>query len=114
MKTYMRWMIVAVVMVIGGFVPGGSPARAQGFGFGYVSPGFSMGIGPVGPAYYGPGYLGPGFVGGGYYGGYPLVAPAPILVPRPMYVAPPMFGPRPYYYGGFRGGYRYYPRAYPF
>ncbi len=90
MKTFgFRWVGLAVVLV-GSLVGGTSVAQAQGFGFSYNSPGFSLGINQ--PAYY-----------GGYY---PV---APVVVPRPIVVAPGYYGPRPFYpsYGyGYGYGYR--------
>jgi hypothetical protein len=98
-----------LAVVILGF--GASPVRAQAFGFGYSSPGFSLGVGTGGYGYY----------GGGYYPGYPVVAPAPVVVaPAVPYVVPrPFYGPRAFYgppvaygpriYGGWGyGGYRPY------
>lgn len=87
------------------------PARAQGFSFGYAGPGVSVGVNTGGFAY-----------GGAVYGGYPVVAPAPVVVApyppvvvtRPVVVGRPLvYGPRPFYgprvYGG---GYR--PYGYPY
>ena len=86
-KFAQRWLFLAVVLVgFGGL--GASSAPAQGFGFSYNSPGFSLGLGQN--AYYGGGY-------------YPV---APVVVPRPIVVAPPIaYGARPYY-GGYGYGYR--------
>ena len=101
MKAIGRSMLLAGGLVIGAFGMGATPAHAQGFGFGFSTPGASLGFGS---GVYG-GYGGFGGYGGlypGYYGAYPYVTPpyvvagAPIVVPRPVVV------PRGYYYGGGR------------
>jgi hypothetical protein len=93
-----------------------SPARAQGFSFGYAGPGVSVGVTT-------PGYGYPGGVVVG--GGYPVVAPGPVvvapypapyLVRRPVIVPGPIVGPRPIYgprvFYGPRGYGRYRPYRY--
>jgi hypothetical protein len=110
MKT--NWKSLALVggLALGCFAVGNTPARAQGFSFGYAGPGVSVGVNTGG-----------GFYGGGFYGGgYPVVTPAPVVVapyapvvvPRPVYVARPLYGPRPFYGPRVYGGYRPYPRNY--
>jgi hypothetical protein len=106
MKTSLKSLVVASVLGVGGLAFSAAPARAQGFSFGYTTPGFALGVGS--------GYGAP--VYGGYYG-YPPVAPPvvvrpPLVVPRPIYAAPyvvarPIYGPRFYGYG-----YRPYRRLY--
>lgn len=98
MKTTWRTLAVVGVLAVGGL--GSSEARAQfvggGYGYGYGGPGVSINIG-AGRGYY-P-------YAGGYYGGYPLVAPAPVVI-----APPPVIVARPPYYSGYRGygGYRYH------
>jgi hypothetical protein len=95
--------LLAGVLGVAGAVVGSTPARAQGFAFGFSTPGLSVGVGS--PVY------------GGYYGAlpvapYPYVVPAPVVVPRPVVVAPPIYGPRPYYRYGYGYGYRPYHHPY--
>jgi hypothetical protein len=112
MKT--NWKSLALVggLAFACFAVGSSPARAQGFAFGYAGPGVSVGVNTGG-----------GFYGGGVYGGgYPVVTPGPVVyapypqvvVQRPVYVARPFFAPRPIYaprvYGGYRARPYYYTR----
>ena len=89
MKTKWKIWAIAGVIAVGGLTLGTSPAKAQGFSFGFST----------GPA---------------YYGGYsPLVVPAPpvVVAPTPVFVPQPyVVAPRPYYrsyrpYGGYRGDY---------
>jgi hypothetical protein len=100
MKTFWRSLAFAGILTAGGLGLGVSPARAQGFTFGYSGPGLSLGVAS----------------GGGYYGGYPVVTPAPVVVtPPPVVVPPPYVVARPYYpgyYGGYPGGYRPYHHHY--
>ena len=104
MKTHWQTMILASALVIGGISLGATSARAQAVGFGYTSPGFSIGVGTGGV---------------GYYGAYPYAAPvmvapaAPVVVaPGPAVIPAPVMVGRPYYYPrnyGYRGyGYRGY------
>jgi hypothetical protein len=105
MKTFSRSMWLAAALAVGIVGVAASPARAQGFGFAYNSPGFSMGIGT-------PGY---GFYGGSYYGPYPYVAPAPVVVPGPVVAPAPFIVQRPFFprrFYGYGYGYRY--RPYPY
>ena len=105
MKTNVKSLALACGLAVMAFVWGAGPARAQGFSFGYAGPGVSVGVNTGGFGY-----------GGAVYGGYPVVAPAPVVVapyapvvvPRPVVVGRPfLYGPRPFYgprvYGG---GYR--------
>ena len=118
MKTNVKSLTLACGLAVMAISWGAQPARAQGFSFGYTSPGVSVGVTTGGYGY-----------GGGVYGGvgYPVVAPgpvvvapyapvvvapyAPVVVQRPVIVGRPFYGPRPIYgpraYGG---GYRPYPR----
>jgi len=100
MKTIGKSLAFAGLLAIGFLGFGAVPARAQGFSLGYSSPGFSVGVNTGGYGYY----------GGGVYPGYPIVAPAPIVVaPRVPYVVPgPIYGPRPF----FRPPVVYGPRVY--
>lgn len=112
MKTIGKSLAFTGLLAVGLLTVGASPARAQAFGFGYSSPGFSIGVNTGGYGYY----------GGGVYPGYPVIAPAPVVVaPRVPYVVPgPIYGPRPFYrppvvygprvYGGGYRPYRYYGR----
>ena len=102
MKAIGRSMLLAGGLVIVTFGLEATPAHAQGFGFGFSTPGAAFGFG-------GGGYGGYGGYGGlypGYYGGYPYVAPpyvvagALLVVPRPYVVPGPVGWPRGYYYGG--------------
>ena len=101
MKTFWRSLAFAGILTVGNLGPVVAPAHAQAFGFGFASPGLSVGVASGGVGY------------PGVYPGYPLVAPAPIVVaPAPVIVPPPYVVARPYYggyYGGYRGGYRPYP-----
>ncbi len=104
---------LAAMVVVGCVGLGASPARAQGYSFGFSTPGFSLGV-SQGPY---------GYYGGGYYPGYPVVRPGPVVVapavpyvvprpiygPRPLYGPPVVYGPR-VYGGGFRGAPFYYGR----
>ncbi len=94
MKTTLRTLTFLGVFGVAGLVLGARPAQAQ-VSLGIATPGFALGVGP-----------GVGYVGGGYYPGYPVVAPAPVIV------APPVYAPRPFY-GGYGYGYGYGPRPYP-
>jgi hypothetical protein len=110
MKTNVKSLTLACGLAVMAISWGAQPARAQGFSFGYSSPGVSVGVNTGGYGY-----------GGGVYGGvgYPVAAPgpvvvapyAPVVVQRPVIVGRPVYGPRPIYgpraYGG---GYRPYPR----
>ncbi len=102
-----------------GLALGASPARAQGFSFGYSGPGVSVGVNTGGYGY-----------GGGVYAGAPVVVPGPVVAPAPVVVGPYapvvvtrpvvvgrpfVYGPRPFYgpryYGGpYRPGPYYYRR----
>lgn len=114
MKAIGRSILLAAVLGIGVLVLGSTEVRAQGFGFGYSSPGVSFGIGTGG---YG-GYYGNfgGYPYGGYYGPYPymgapMVVPGPVVVPRRVFVPGPAVMPRGYYHGGGRfRGYPYHRR----
>jgi hypothetical protein len=77
MKTNGKSLVLAGGLAVMALAWGASPARAQGFSFGYAGPGVSVGVNTGGLGYY----------GGGYYGGYPAVAPVPV-VPGPVVVAP--------------------------
>ncbi len=110
MKTILRTLTFVGVFGVAGLGFGARPAQAQ-VSVGIATPGFALGVGP-----------GAGYYGGGFYPGYPVVAPAPIVVaPRPVFVPPPYYGygygPRPYpvpyrggYYGPYRGGHGPYRR----
>jgi hypothetical protein len=119
MKTNGKSLVLAGGLAVMALAWGASPARAQGFSFGYAGPGVSVGVNTGGLGYY----------GGGYYGGYPAVAPVPVVpgpvvvapyagvvVQRPIYGGVGIYGPRPYYgpgyYGGgyYGGGYRHHGR----
>jgi hypothetical protein len=112
-----NWMSIAMAggLVLGCLASQATPARAQGFAFGYTGPGVSVGVTTGGNGYYGGGYY-----GGGYYGGYPVVAPGPIVVgpPAPVLVRPPVIvpgpwvGPRAYVVRRPYGWYAPYPRYY--
>jgi hypothetical protein len=111
MKANGKSLALAGLLALGLLSFGASPVRAQAWGFGYSSPGLSVGVGTGGFGYY----------GGGVYPGYPILTPAPVVVaPRIPYVVPaPLYGPRPFYgppvvygprvYGGYRPV-RYYGR----
>lgn len=112
MNTNVRSLALACGLAVTAILWGAEPARAQAFSFGYAGPGVSVGVNTGGYAY-----------GGGVYGGYPVVAPAPMVVapyppvvlPRPMIVGRPFWGPRPFsgprfYGGGYRPGPYYYRR----
>ena len=116
MKALSRSLILSGVAAVGIFGLGAVPARAQGFGFGYSSPGVSFGLGTGG-------YSGAYYGGYGSYGGYgaypyvapPIVVPGPVVVPRTVVVPGPIVVPRGGYYYGPRyygGAYRGFPRRY--
>ena len=52
MKTFLQTLTWVGVLSVGSLGLGASQAKAQGFGFSYASPGFSVGVGR--PAYYAP------------------------------------------------------------
>jgi hypothetical protein len=106
----------AGTVAIACMVFGSSPARAQGFSFGYAGPGGSVGVTTGNYGYYGGGYY-----GGGYYGGgYPVLAPgafvagpvAPAYVRPPLILGAPLGVPRPYGVARPYARYRPYPGYY--
>jgi hypothetical protein len=105
MKTFSRSMVVAGTFAAACLVTGGSQARAQAFGFGYVSPGLGFGVGAPLPGYY-SGYGGFAYPYGAAVAAPMVAAPmaAPMVVaPAPLIVRPPLVVPGPYFYGA---GYR--------
>jgi hypothetical protein len=97
MKTSWKSLALASIGVIGCLSAGASPARAQGFTFGYNGPGVSVGVNTGGYGFV-PGGYAPGGYYGGYYGGYPAVTPSSVLIaPLPrVVVRPPVYGPGPW------------------
>jgi hypothetical protein len=108
MKPNWKSLAIACGLAAGCAGAGASPARAQGFSFGYNGPGVSFGLTT-------PGY---GYFGGGYYSGYPIVTPGPLVVSpvAPVVVRPPLvvpglwIGPRAYVVRRPFGWYGPYPR----
>jgi hypothetical protein len=98
MKTSWKSLVLVGIGMIACWSIGATPARAQGFSFGYSGPGVSVGVGTAGYGYV-PGGYAPGGYYGGYYGGYPPITPGSVViapVPRVVYRPPVYYGPGPW------------------
>jgi hypothetical protein len=94
MKKIVTKIAFAAALVTGAALVTAAPASAQSVGVTIGGPGYSFSYGY--PGYYGYPYYGyPAYYGPSYYGYYG----------RPYYYGRTYYS-RPYYRGGYRGGYR--------